>query len=67
MDAQTRQVLGASLFCLDSQEVINLVVLAIRAGITADELLNGIWTHPSSTEALNEVLGELQPYPGESA
>ncbi|WP_200904763.1 FAD-dependent oxidoreductase [Kocuria palustris] len=67
VDAQTRQVLGASLFCIDSQELINLVALAIRAGVTADELMNGIWTHPSSTEALNEVLGELQPYSGESA
>ncbi|WP_349654422.1 FAD-dependent oxidoreductase [Kocuria sp. 2SI] len=67
VDAQTRQVLGASLFCIDSQELINLVALAIRVQVTADELMNGIWTHPSSTEALNEVLGELQPYSGESA
>lgn len=67
VDADTRQVLGASLFCLDSQELINLVALAIRAGVTADELMNGIWTHPSSTEALNEVLGELTPYPGDDA
>lgn len=64
VDAETRQVLGASLFCLDSQELINLVALAIRAGVSADELMNGIWTHPSSTEALNEVLGELTPYTG---
>ena len=67
VDAQTRQVLGASLFCIDSQELINLVALAIRVQVTADELMNGIWTHPSSTEALNEVLGELQPYSGERA
>lgn len=64
VDAETRQVLGASLFCLDSQELINLVALAIRTGVSADELMNGIWTHPSSTEALNEVLGELTPYTG---
>ncbi|MFC6704300.1 FAD-dependent oxidoreductase [Flexivirga alba] len=62
VDADTRKVLGATLFCIDSQELVNLVALAIRAGVTADELLNGIWTHPSSTEALNEVLAELKPY-----
>ena len=28
--------------------------------VTATELRDGIWTHPSSTEALNEVLGELR-------
>jgi len=66
-DAATRQLLGATLFCVDSQEVINLVALAMRAGVTVDALLNGIWTHPSSTEALNEVLAELAPYPGTRA
>ncbi|WP_219732646.1 FAD-dependent oxidoreductase [Leifsonia shinshuensis] len=62
VDAASRRLLGATLFCVDSQEVINLVALAMRAGVTADELMNGIWTHPSSTEALNEVLAELAPY-----
>lgn len=62
VDADSRQVLGATLFCIDSQELINLVALAIRAGVTADALMNGIWTHPSSTEALNEVLAELKPW-----
>ena len=64
VDAGTRLILGATLFCVDSQEIINLVALAIRAGVTADELLNGIWTHPSSTEALNEVLADLAPWEG---
>jgi pyruvate/2-oxoglutarate dehydrogenase complex dihydrolipoamide dehydrogenase (E3) component len=53
--------LGATVFSIDAQEVINLLALAMRAGVTASELRDGIWTHPSSTEALNEVLGELRP------
>lgn len=64
VDAKTRLVVGATLFCVDSQELVNLVALAMRAGVTADELRDGIWTHPSSTEALNEVLGELAPCDG---
>ena len=32
---------------------------AMRTGTTATQLKNGIWTHPSSTEALNETLGKL--------
>jgi probable pyridine nucleotide-disulfide oxidoreductase len=59
VDADTDLVLGAALHSVDAQEVINLVALAMRAGVTATELRDGIWTHPSSTEALNEVLGEL--------
>ncbi|WP_206447993.1 dihydrolipoyl dehydrogenase family protein [Agrococcus sp. KRD186] len=59
VDADSDLVLGAALHTVDAQEVINLVALAMRAGVTAAELRDGIWTHPSSTEALNEVLGEL--------
>ena len=59
VDPETDEVLGATIFSVDAQEVINLVALAMRNRITATALRNGIWTHPSSTEALNEVLGEL--------
>jgi probable pyridine nucleotide-disulfide oxidoreductase len=59
VDGETDLVLGATVWCTDSQEVINLVALAMRAGVTAGRLRDGVWTHPSSTEALNEVLGGL--------
>lgn len=59
VDADTDLILGARLFHVDSQEVINLVALAMRAEISVAALRDGIWTHPSSTEALNEVLGQL--------
>lgn len=63
VDADTDLILGATVFSVDSQEVINLVALAMRAGVTASDLRDGIWTHPSTTEAFNEVLAELQPLP----
>jgi pyruvate/2-oxoglutarate dehydrogenase complex dihydrolipoamide dehydrogenase (E3) component len=44
---------------VDSQEVINLVALTMRHRITAGELRDSVFTHPSSTEALHEVLGPL--------
>lgn len=59
VDARTDLILGARLLHVDAQEVINLIALAMRAKVTATELRDGIWTHPSSTEALNEVLGQL--------
>lgn len=64
VDAESEKILGATIFSVDSQEVINLVALAIRLGATVADLRDGIWTHPSSTEALNEVLAELAPYDG---
>jgi pyruvate/2-oxoglutarate dehydrogenase complex dihydrolipoamide dehydrogenase (E3) component len=60
VDAESDEVLGAALLNVDSQELINLVSLAMRHRITAAELRDGIYTHPSSTEGLNEVLSALQ-------
>jgi pyruvate/2-oxoglutarate dehydrogenase complex dihydrolipoamide dehydrogenase (E3) component len=59
VDPASDQVLGAALMHVQSQEVINLLSLAMRHGITATELRDGVYTHPSVTEALNEVLAEL--------
>ena len=59
VDAGTDQVLGVALMHVHSQEVINLVALAMRHSITATELRDATYTHPSATEALNEVLGAL--------
>lgn len=61
IDADTDLVLGAAVFSIDAQEVINLIALAMRHGVTATELRDSIWTHPSSTEALNEVLAAPRP------
>lgn len=56
VDPATDEIVGAALHTVDAQEVINLVALAMRTRTTRQQLLDGIWTHPSSTEALNEVL-----------
>ena len=59
VDADTDLVLGAALVHVDSQEVINLISLAMRHDVTASELRDTIYTHPSSSEALNEVLATI--------
>ena len=59
VDALSDGILRAALMHVDSQEVINLVALAMRQRMGAAELRDQIFTHPSSTEALNEVLGQL--------
>lgn len=60
VDAGTDLVLGAALMHVHAEEVINLIALAIRHEITASALRDSIYTHPSMTEALNEVLGALK-------
>lgn len=59
LDAETDYVLGAAILSIDAQEVINTVALAMRQGVTATTLKNAIYTHPSSTEALNEVFDKI--------
>ncbi|MDA0158996.1 FAD-dependent oxidoreductase [Solirubrobacter ginsenosidimutans] len=59
IDAETDEILGAALLSVDAQELINTVALAMRHGITASQLRDSIYTHPSSTEAFNEVLGTI--------
>ena len=61
IDAQTDQILGAQLLVIESIEVINLVALAMRHGITASQLRDEIYTHPSITEGLNEILAVAAP------
>ncbi|MEU1537185.1 FAD-dependent oxidoreductase [Actinacidiphila glaucinigra] len=60
LDTATDRVLGAALFAVDSQELVNTVALAMRHGVTASELRDAIYTHPSSTEAFNEVLATVR-------
>ncbi|QOR47382.1 FAD-dependent oxidoreductase [Trueperella pecoris] len=56
VDKTSGQILGATLFHVDSQEVINLVSMAMKHKIPYTELRDAIYTHPSSSEGINEVL-----------
>lgn len=59
VDSGSDTILGAALLSYDSHEVINTVALAIRHGITASELRDSIYTHPSMTEGFNSLLAAL--------
>jgi pyruvate/2-oxoglutarate dehydrogenase complex dihydrolipoamide dehydrogenase (E3) component len=60
VDASTGEVLGVTLLAHDAHEMINTVAVAMRLGATATQLRDGIYTHPSMTEALNDLFGALQ-------
>jgi pyruvate/2-oxoglutarate dehydrogenase complex dihydrolipoamide dehydrogenase (E3) component len=59
VDAETGHVLGAHLFCAESHELVNLLKLAIDQGIPAATLRDAIYTHPTMTEALNDLFGQV--------
>ncbi|MEJ4099407.1 FAD-dependent oxidoreductase [Corynebacterium mastitidis] len=57
VDAEEDRILGATLYCVDSQELINTVAVAMRHGVPASGLGAGIYTHPSGSEVFNALLG----------
>jgi pyruvate/2-oxoglutarate dehydrogenase complex dihydrolipoamide dehydrogenase (E3) component len=55
VDNATGQILGAHLFCANSEEVINLIKLAMDMKVPYTHLLDSIFNHPTVTEGLNDL------------
>lgn len=55
IDEKTGRILGAHLFCEESHEMINIVKLAMDAGLPHTALRDMIFTHPTMSEALNDL------------
>jgi len=60
VDGETDEVLGVAMLSHDAHETINTVALAMRAGLTATQVRDEIYTHPSMTESLNDLFGNLR-------
>lgn len=58
IDKKTGKIFGATLFCADSSEVINIVAMAMKTGQPYTFLRDFIFTHPSMSEALNDLMGQ---------
>ncbi|CAM4364176.1 FAD-dependent oxidoreductase [Lacicoccus alkaliphilus] len=55
VDKDTDEILGASLYGRNSEELINIVKIAIDHGITATALKNNVYTHPTMAESFNSL------------
>ncbi|MEA4853383.1 MAG: FAD-dependent oxidoreductase [Christensenella sp.] len=55
VDNKTGLILGAVLFCAESHEIINLIKLAMDMNIPAEAFSRQIFTHPTMSEALNDL------------
>jgi probable pyridine nucleotide-disulfide oxidoreductase len=60
VDAKTNKILGATLFCAESSEVINFVSMAIQTGQDFSFLRDHIFTHPTMSEALNDLFSQIK-------
>jgi len=52
---ETDEILGTTLYAEDSHEVINLLSLAIKAKLPYTMIRDQIFTHPTMSEALNDL------------
>ncbi|MDC7287125.1 FAD-dependent oxidoreductase [Blautia schinkii] len=55
IDADTNKILGVMLLCEESYEMINIVKLAIDMGADYTVLRDQIYTHPTMSEAFNDL------------
>ena len=55
IDADSNKILGCTLFCVDANEMINTIQMAMNAGLDYQVVRDSIYTHPSMTEALNDL------------
>ena len=55
IDADTNKILGCTLFCVEASEMINTIQVAISAGLDYRVIRDTIFTHPSMSEAFNDL------------
>ncbi|SEU19742.1 FAD-dependent oxidoreductase [Paenibacillus sp. NFR01] len=56
VDAQTNMLLGFTMYAADSSEVVNIVSVFMKTGQPYTALRDMIFTHPSMSEVLNDLL-----------
>lgn len=56
VNLQNQQILGATIYAAESHEIINMVALAMRAQLPYTMLRDQIYTHPTISEAFNDLL-----------
>ena len=60
IDTETNKILGATLLCYNSYEVINIIALAMKAGQPYQLIRDMIFTHPTMSEVLNDLFGSVK-------
>jgi len=60
IDADTEQILGVSLLCAESYEMVNLAKLAIDMGMDSGTLYMRVFTHPAMSEGFNDLFAPVK-------
>lgn len=63
VDAETRRILGATLFGIEADEAIHCVIDAMSANLPYTAVQRAMHIHPTVAELIPTLLGELMPLP----
>lgn len=60
-DAKTRQILGVALLGIEGDEVMQSLLEAMAAGVDVDTIIRTMHVHPTVSELVPTLLGDLKP------
>lgn len=60
-DAETRKILGVSLLGIEGDEVMQSLLEAMAAGVSVDTIIATMHVHPTVSELMPTLLGDLKP------
>ncbi|MEK3889701.1 FAD-dependent oxidoreductase [Bacillus sp. FSL K6-3431] len=60
IDPSTNEILGCTLYCAESSEMINTVRIVMEAKLPYTFLRDNIFTHPSMNESLNDLFSQME-------
>lgn len=55
VDTKTDKILGCTLIAIEAHEIINTIQIAMNAGLGYQVIRDSVYTHPSMTEAFNDL------------
>ena len=55
VDTKTNKIIGCTLICVDANEMINTIQVAINSRLDYQVIRDTVFTHPSMTEAFNDL------------
>ena len=59
VDAKTGKILGAAVLAEQGGEVVSVLQMAMKGGVTYQDIRDGIFAHPTYSESLNNLLMTL--------
>jgi pyruvate/2-oxoglutarate dehydrogenase complex dihydrolipoamide dehydrogenase (E3) component len=61
VDAETKKILGAALLGIEGDEAIHCIIDVMNAGVPYTAISRAVHIHPTVSELIPTLLGELQP------